>query len=167
VPAPVVAVIEVAETTWTPVAATPPIVTVAPAAKLVPVMVTLVPPASGPRVGEMAATVGAGIADVGADGVLEPPAQALRTNPTTRPSVSPAYRLGILMVSSSPLQRPPPAAPGRKGSQSLRKQQASSHAMGAVAHYFAWFLTPGRRRARIFRRPRYTLRLTRLAQGIR
>ena len=43
-PAPVVAVIEVVETTWTPVAATPPIVTVAPAAKFAPVIVTFVPP---------------------------------------------------------------------------------------------------------------------------
>ena len=38
-------------TTVTPVAAVPPMVTVAPAAKFVPVIVTAVPPAIGPEVG--------------------------------------------------------------------------------------------------------------------
>src|SRR5512140_1804262 len=56
--APVVAVIVVAFTTVTPVAATPPIVTVAPPAKPVPVIVTPVPPAAGPVFGEMAVTTG-------------------------------------------------------------------------------------------------------------
>lgn len=58
-PTGVVQVIEVALTTVTPVAAAPPIVTVAPAAKFVPVMVTRVPPAVGPLLGEIEDTVGA------------------------------------------------------------------------------------------------------------
>src|SRR5438876_12052197 len=58
----VVAVICVALTTVTPVAAVPPTVTVAPAAKLVPVIVIAVPPAVGPEVGLTAVTVGGGTA---------------------------------------------------------------------------------------------------------
>jgi len=57
-PAGVVAVIVVAFTTVTPVAAAPPNVTVAPAAKFVPVMVTAVPPAVGPLFGLTLLTVG-------------------------------------------------------------------------------------------------------------
>ncbi len=53
------AVIEVALTTVTLVAATPPIVTVAPVVKPVPVSVTAVPPAAGPDAGLIAVTVGA------------------------------------------------------------------------------------------------------------
>jgi hypothetical protein len=53
----VVAVIE-APLTTTLVAAVPPIVTVAPVAKLVPVMVIAVPPAVGPLFGETLLTVG-------------------------------------------------------------------------------------------------------------
>ena len=60
VPAGVVAVIWVAESTGTPVAGAPPIVTVAPSTKFSPVMVTTVPPASGPLPGEMPVTTGAG-----------------------------------------------------------------------------------------------------------
>jgi hypothetical protein len=53
-------VIEVAEITEGEVQATPMIVTVvAPVTKLVPVIVTLVPPAVGPEVGLIAVTVGA------------------------------------------------------------------------------------------------------------
>ncbi len=55
----VTAVIEVALTTITLVAATPPIVTVAPVVKPVPVSVTAVPPAAGPTLGLIAVTVGA------------------------------------------------------------------------------------------------------------
>jgi len=57
-PAGVVAVICVAPTTTTFVAALLPNVTVAPAAKFVPVMVTDVPPAAGPLFGDTLATVG-------------------------------------------------------------------------------------------------------------
>ena len=57
-PAGVVAVIEVLLTTVTPVAAVPPKVTVAPAAKFVPVIVTAVPPATGPPFGDTLVTVG-------------------------------------------------------------------------------------------------------------
>jgi hypothetical protein len=53
----VVAVIEVEFTKVTPVAAVPPKVTVAPLTKFVPVMVTAVPPMSGPLVGATEVTV--------------------------------------------------------------------------------------------------------------
>jgi hypothetical protein len=55
-----VAVIWVPLTTTTFVAAAPPIVTVAPAAKFVPVIVTVVPPAVDPLFGDTLATLGAG-----------------------------------------------------------------------------------------------------------
>ncbi len=54
----VVAVIVVGLTTVTPVAAIAPKKTDAPAAKLVPVIVTAVPPAVGPLVGVIPVTVG-------------------------------------------------------------------------------------------------------------
>ena len=57
-PAGVVAVIVVALTTETLVAAKPPMVTGVAPVKPVPVMVTLVPPPVVPLVGEMADTVG-------------------------------------------------------------------------------------------------------------
>jgi len=57
----VVAVMLVALTTVTPVAAEPPIVTVAPPTNPVPVMVTAVPPAVEPDAGETAVMVGGGI----------------------------------------------------------------------------------------------------------
>jgi hypothetical protein len=57
-PAGVVAVIDVALTTTTLVAAVLPNVTVAPVAKFVPVIVTAVPPAAGPLLGLTLLTVG-------------------------------------------------------------------------------------------------------------
>ena len=57
-PAGVVAVMVVALTTLTAVAAVPPIVTAVAPVKPVPVMVTDCPPASGPDVALMDATVG-------------------------------------------------------------------------------------------------------------
>ena len=57
-PAGVVAVIWVALTTTTLVAAAAPNVTVAPVAKFVPVMVTAVPPAVDPVFGETLVTAG-------------------------------------------------------------------------------------------------------------
>jgi hypothetical protein len=57
-PAGVVAVIVVPFTTATLVAAALPNVTVAPAAKFVPVIVTPVPPATGPLLGATLLTVG-------------------------------------------------------------------------------------------------------------
>ena len=57
-PAGEVAVIEVEETTVTPVAAVAPNFTLAPLAKPVPVIVTLVPPAVEPLVGLTPVTVG-------------------------------------------------------------------------------------------------------------
>ena len=50
--------ISVAETTVKLVAATVPKTTLVAPVKLVPVMVTVVPPAGGPEVGETAVTVG-------------------------------------------------------------------------------------------------------------
>ena len=61
VPAGVSAVIEVALTTVTLVAAVPPIVTPVAPVKSVPVIVTLVPPAIGPLAGLIPLTVGAAI----------------------------------------------------------------------------------------------------------
>ena len=61
VPAGDVAVIEVAETTVTPVAGVAPNCTEVAPVKLVPVIVTVVLPAVGPAVGEIDVTVGAGI----------------------------------------------------------------------------------------------------------
>src|SRR5437870_12844859 len=57
----VVAVSEVLLTTLTLLAAVPPRLTVAPAAKPVPVRVTAVPPLLVPELGEIALTVGAGL----------------------------------------------------------------------------------------------------------
>ncbi|MEY9227942.1 hypothetical protein ABIF78_000265 [Bradyrhizobium japonicum] len=59
VPAGDVAVIWVAELTVKPAAAVPPKVTAVAPVKLVPVMVTVVPPPPGPDVGEIEVTVGA------------------------------------------------------------------------------------------------------------
>ena len=58
-PAGVTAVIEAALPKVTPVADTPPIVTVAPVTKPVPAIVTAVPPAVEPKVGRILVTVGA------------------------------------------------------------------------------------------------------------
>jgi hypothetical protein len=58
VPAAVTAVIVVEFTTVTLVAATPPMVTPVAPVRLVPVIVTLVPPEAKPMVGLMAVTVG-------------------------------------------------------------------------------------------------------------
>ena len=55
-----VAVIWVAELTVKPVAAVAPNVTAVAPVKLVPVIVTVVPPVAGPRVGEIALTAGTG-----------------------------------------------------------------------------------------------------------
>jgi hypothetical protein len=60
VPAGVVAVIVVAVTEFT-VAAAPPIVTVAPDWKPVPVIVIAVPPSAGPELGETVEMVGSGV----------------------------------------------------------------------------------------------------------
>ncbi len=62
VPAPAageVTVTSLGETTTRPVPGTEPKLTALAPAKLVPVMVTVVPPANGPATGLMAATVGA------------------------------------------------------------------------------------------------------------
>ena len=59
VPAGVVAVMEVALTTTTLVAVAPPKVTLVAPVKLVPVMVTAVPPARGPDMGLMLPITGA------------------------------------------------------------------------------------------------------------
>src|SRR3989442_224688 len=58
----VVGLILVALTTLPPVAGVPPTVTVAPAAKPVPLIAIAVPPAVGPELGLTPVTVGAGVA---------------------------------------------------------------------------------------------------------
>ena len=60
----VVAVMLVLLTTFTLVAALPPTLTAAPAAKFVPVIVTAVPPVVGPDTGATLLTVGAGAGTV-------------------------------------------------------------------------------------------------------
>ncbi len=55
----VVAVMDVAAATAVPVAGAPPMETVAPAVKPVPLMVTLTPPPVDPDPGEIPVTVGA------------------------------------------------------------------------------------------------------------
>jgi hypothetical protein len=70
-------VIEVAEFTVTPVAAVEPNLTVAPATKFVPVMLTDVPPARGPKVGLNDVTVGAPVADAGTSLMTNRPATAV------------------------------------------------------------------------------------------
>jgi len=61
VPAGEVAVIDVDELKVKPVAAVPPKLTAVTPVKLVPVMVTDVPPAVGPDAGEIPVMVGAGM----------------------------------------------------------------------------------------------------------
>jgi len=72
----VVAVIDVLFTMVTPVAAVPPKLSVTPARKPVPVMVTVVPPLVVPELGVIKVTVGVGL-DVGLGGLGEvvPPPQ--------------------------------------------------------------------------------------------
>ena len=61
VPAGVMAVMEVLDTTTTLVAGLPPTVTLVVPVKLVPVMVMVVPPRVVPNVGETLARVGSGV----------------------------------------------------------------------------------------------------------
>src|ERR1700724_3674557 len=82
----VVAVIEVPLTTVTVLAAVPPNLTVAPDRKPVPVMVTAVPPLTGPELGEIAVTVGAG-------GGEPPPARKVAICITQLPGVMVAVAL--------------------------------------------------------------------------
>jgi hypothetical protein len=60
----VLATIELLFTAVTPVAAVPPKLTVAPAKKFVPVIVTPVPPPAGPVLGTITVSVGAGLLEV-------------------------------------------------------------------------------------------------------
>ena len=81
VPAGVVAVIEVALATTTPVAGTPPRLTVAPDTKPVPVIVIDVPPTDGPSAGDTATTVGAAAASArGASRSSPSPAARIAAN---------------------------------------------------------------------------------------
>ena len=79
------------ETNWTLVAATPPTVTVAPAAKLAPPMVISVPPAAGPVAGDTLNTVGPTVTggSVGPAGVSEPPHAVIANPASTRPANAP------------------------------------------------------------------------------
>ena len=95
--APVVAWMLVLLTNVTVVAATPPMVTAAPAEKLAPLMATAVPPAVGPEVGVTLMTVGAITTggSVGPVGVSEPP-HAVSVSPA---SASPANAARKVMVA--------------------------------------------------------------------
>ena len=77
VPAGVLAVIDVALTTATLVAATPLKVTLVEPEKFVPVMVIAVPPLVGPEVGVMEEIAGADVEDFRAMVCIEPPAIAV------------------------------------------------------------------------------------------
>jgi hypothetical protein len=102
----VVAVTWVALTTLTPVAAVPPTVTVAPAAKFVPVIVMTVPPDAGPDVGLTAPTVG-GTTYVNWSAALG----ALDWTPTvTTTSATPAACAGVVAVSCVALTTLTPVA---------------------------------------------------------
>jgi hypothetical protein len=77
----VVAVIEVLLTSVTPVAAVPPMLTVAPAKKPVPVTVTAVPPLMVPELGVIEVTVGAGLGEGLEElGLIVPPPQLGKRN---------------------------------------------------------------------------------------
>jgi hypothetical protein len=91
----VVAVMVVALTTVTPVAAAPPKVTLVAPVKLVPVMVTAVPPSVEPLLGATPVTVGA-CASAGALPTALAPSETIRTaNPRrTAPTKPLAFRVG-------------------------------------------------------------------------
>ena len=98
-PAGVVQVMDVAETTVTDVQALPPTVTAAPAAKLVPVIVIAVPPAVEPELGEIDPIVGAEIDPPGAVYVNAPvdvvvPVSLL----VTTTFLAPALPAGVVQV---------------------------------------------------------------------
>lgn len=94
------AVIEVLLTNVTPVAAVPPIFTVAPARKPVPVTVTAVPPAMFPELGVIEVTVGAGLEEglVGS-GLTVPPPQPVSMNAKIKREQRGNHRLGDIKES--------------------------------------------------------------------
>ena len=103
VPAGVVAVIDVGLTTVTLVAAAPPMVTVAPVANWVPVMVIDVPPTSVPLLGLMLVIVGAKVLDApkvywSADEV----AVLLKPTMNTTVSTVPADSAGVVATTWVP-----------------------------------------------------------------
>jgi len=96
IPTGVFAVIEVGLTTTTPVAATPPTVTLVAPVKLVPVIVNAVPAARGPEAGLTVVIVGAA-ANVNALALVPvPPRVVTATFATT--FVDPAVPVGVLAV---------------------------------------------------------------------
>ena len=107
----VVAVITFALLTFTFVAATPPTATVAPATKLVPLIVIGTPPAAGPTIGAVSRTIG-------------PPPPALFTVNTYAPPCSLPYfpptmiRYVVAAVSGA-VARDAPAEQLKVGSSSL------------------------------------------------
>jgi hypothetical protein len=107
-PAGVVAVIEVALTTVTPVAAAPPIVTEVAPVKFVPVIVTEVPPRVDPVAGDTPITVGAG-----ADGITYVNivfAVFVPDGVVTRTLTSPAAPAGVVAVIEVALTTVTPVA---------------------------------------------------------
>jgi len=102
----VVAVMVVLLTTVTPVAASPPTLTVAPAANPVPVIVIAVPPAIGPDAGATLPTVGAGAAYVNALASVPLCVSALMTVTLT----APAACAGVVAVIVVPFTTVTPVA---------------------------------------------------------
>src|SRR2546422_68220 len=113
----VVALICVALTTLTPVAALPPTVTVAVASKLVPVMVIAVPPVVGPEVGLTAPTVGGGGAryvnwSLGSVALDCPPiVTTTSATPATWPGV--VALIWVALTTLTPVATLPPTEIGR------------------------------------------------------
>lgn len=91
----VVAVIEVLLTSVTPVAGAPPMLTVTPARKPVPVTVTAVPPLIFPVLGVIEVTVGAGLGEgLGELGLIVPPPQPGNRKATSNKEHTGNQRLG-------------------------------------------------------------------------
>ena len=109
-PAGEVAVIDVAEFTVTAVAAPPPNDTVSPAAKFDPVIVTAVPPATGPETGETPPTAGtpAGAAYVNWSAG---PAALVPPGPVTSTSTVPEPAGEVAVIDDAEFTVTPAAAP--------------------------------------------------------
>ena len=102
--------IEEAFTTFTPVAAVPPKLTVAPVKKPVPEMVTAVPPAVPPVLGETPVTVGAGFTYVYALALEPLCVSVLVTTIVTAPAVwaGVVVVIEVLFTTVTPVAAVPP-----------------------------------------------------------
>jgi hypothetical protein len=107
-PAGVVAAIDVALTTVTPVAETPPIVTEVTPVKFVPVIVTEVPPRVDPVAGDTPVTVGAGVDGMTYVNIVF--AEFVPDGVVTRTLAWPAAPAGVVAVIEVALMTVTPAA---------------------------------------------------------